>query len=53
MTVDAIVEWASSTSGWVNAPPEKQREIESEIRRLGAGHRGEVSIATEVVLAQL
>lgn len=51
MTVDAIVEWANSTSGWVNAPAEKQREIEAEIRRLGAGHGGEVSIATDVIVA--
>ncbi len=50
MTVDAIVEWASSTSGWVNAPAEKQREIEVEIRRLGAGHGGEVSIATDAIV---
>ncbi len=51
MTVDAIVEWASSTSGWVNAVPEKQQEIAAEIRRLGAGHGGEVSIATDVIVA--
>jgi ubiquinone/menaquinone biosynthesis C-methylase UbiE len=54
MTVEALVEWAGSTSGWVNAPREKQRELDAEIRRLGEGHAGEVSIATEViVLAQL
>ena len=50
MTIDAIVEWAGSTSGWVNAPAEKQREIEAEIRRLGEGHGGQVSIATDVIV---
>lgn len=54
LTVDTLVEWAGSTSGWVNASPEKQREIEAEIRRLGEGHIGDVSIATDVVIvAQL
>jgi ubiquinone/menaquinone biosynthesis C-methylase UbiE len=53
MTIDALVEWAGSTSGWVNATPEKQRAIESEIRRLGEGHAGEVSIATDVIVVQL
>ena len=51
MSVDALVDWAGSTSGWVNAPPAKRREIESEIRRLGDGHAGEVSIATDVIVA--
>ena len=50
MTVDAVVEWAGSTSGWVNAPREKQQEIEAEIRRLGESHGGEVSIATDVIV---
>lgn len=50
MTIEAIVEWAGSTSGWVNAPREKQREIESEIRRLEPAHPGEVSIVTDVVV---
>lgn len=54
MTVDAIIEWVGSTSGWVNASREKQRELEAEIRRLGEAHSGEVSIATDVVVvAQL
>jgi ubiquinone/menaquinone biosynthesis C-methylase UbiE len=54
MNVDALVEWAGSTSGWVNATAEKQRELDAEIRRLAEGHAGEVSIATEViVVAQL
>ncbi|MDX6479665.1 MAG: hypothetical protein QOG85_175 [Gaiellaceae bacterium] len=54
MTVDAVIEWAGSTSGWVNASREKQRELEAEIRRLGESHAGEVSIVTDVdVLAQL
>jgi ubiquinone/menaquinone biosynthesis C-methylase UbiE len=54
VSVDALVEWAGSTSGWINASPEKQREIEAEIRRLGEGHAGAVSIATDViVLTQL
>jgi ubiquinone/menaquinone biosynthesis C-methylase UbiE len=50
MTIDAIVEWAGSTSGWVNAPAEKQRELEMEIRRIGEEHGGEVSIATDVLV---
>jgi ubiquinone/menaquinone biosynthesis C-methylase UbiE len=53
MTIDALVEWAGSTSGWVNASAEKQREIEVEIRRFGEGHGSEVSIATDVIVAQL
>ncbi len=52
MTRDALVEWAGSTSGWVNAPPETQRELEAGIRRLGEDHAGQVSIATEVIVAQ-
>lgn len=52
MTIDAIVEWAASTSGWINAPVEKQRELEAEIRRLGEGHGGEVSIATDVIVGR-
>jgi ubiquinone/menaquinone biosynthesis C-methylase UbiE len=50
MTVDAIVEWAGSTSGFINAPPETQRRIVREIRRLAADYEGEVSIRTNVVL---
>ena len=45
MTIDAIVEWAGSTSGWVNARPRSSARSRSEIRRLGEGSRGEVSIA--------
>jgi len=53
-TVDEIIEWAGSTSGWVNASCEKQRELKAEIRQLGESHAGEVSIATDVdVVAQL
>jgi ubiquinone/menaquinone biosynthesis C-methylase UbiE len=50
MTVDAIVEWAGSTSGWVNAPREEQQRLEDQIRRLAEGYCGEVSIRTDVVL---
>ena len=32
MSVDQIVEWASSTSGWVNAPPDEQQRLEADIR---------------------
>jgi SAM-dependent methyltransferase len=52
MRVDAIVEWAGSTSGFVNAPREEQERIVREIRRLGEGHDGEVSVATEVFVGQ-
>jgi len=52
MTVDEIVEWVSSTSGWVNAPPNEQQRLEAEIRRLAEGYAGEVSIATTVVVVQ-
>lgn len=50
MTVDAIVEWASSTSGFINARREQQERIVREIRRLGADHTGWVSIRTDVQL---
>ena len=52
MTVDAIIEWAGSTSGFVNAARAEQERIAAEIRRLGEGHGGEASIATEVVVGQ-
>jgi len=50
LTVDAIVDWASSMSGWVNAPREEQGRIEREIRRLAEGYGGEVSIATLAIV---
>jgi ubiquinone/menaquinone biosynthesis C-methylase UbiE len=53
MTIDAIVEWAGSTSGWVNASRKKQRALEAEIRRLGEGYGGEVWIATDAVVAEV
>jgi ubiquinone/menaquinone biosynthesis C-methylase UbiE len=53
MTVEAIVEWAGSTSGFVNAPRGEQERIVREIHRLAKGYGGEVSIATEVFVGQL
>lgn len=50
MTVDAIVAWASSTSGFINARRDDQERIVREIRRLGADHAGWVSIRTDVQL---
>jgi ubiquinone/menaquinone biosynthesis C-methylase UbiE len=50
MTVDALVEWAASTSGFINAPREEQARIAREIRRLASGYAGEVLIRTDVVL---
>lgn len=50
LSVDRIVEWASSTSGWVNASPEEQERLEREIRRLAEGYEGEASIATLAVV---
>jgi ubiquinone/menaquinone biosynthesis C-methylase UbiE len=50
MSVDAIVEWASSTSGFVNARREEQERIASEIRILAADYSGSVSIRTDVQL---
>ncbi|HET7568905.1 MAG TPA: class I SAM-dependent methyltransferase [Gaiellaceae bacterium] len=50
--VEAIVEWAGSTSGFVNASPADRERIAAEIRRLGAGHDGLVSVATEVFVGQ-
>jgi SAM-dependent methyltransferase len=52
MSVDQIVEWASSTSGWLNAPREEQQRLEAEIRRLAESYAGEVSIATTVRVVQ-
>lgn len=52
MSVDTIVEWAGSTSGFVNASRDDRRRIEAEIRRLGADHDGRVSIATLVFVGQ-
>jgi SAM-dependent methyltransferase len=52
MTVDAIVEWAGSTSGFLNAPRAEQDRIVHEIHRLADGYGGEVSIATEVYVGQ-
>jgi len=51
MSADALVEWAGSTSGVVNASREDQTRIEQEIRRLAHGHDGAVSIRTDVVSA--
>jgi ubiquinone/menaquinone biosynthesis C-methylase UbiE len=53
MTVEAIVEWAGSTSGFVNASRAEQERIVREIRRLARGYGGEVSIATGVFVGQL
>jgi ubiquinone/menaquinone biosynthesis C-methylase UbiE len=53
MTVEAIVEWAGSTSGFVNAPPAEQERIVREIHGLADGYGGEVSVATEVFVGQL
>ena len=53
MPVEAIVEWAGSTSGFVNAPRTEQGRIVREIHRLADGYRGEVSIATEIFVGQL
>ena len=50
LTVDAIVEWAGSTSGWVNASRDEQSRLEHEIRWLAEDYAGEVSIRTDVVL---
>jgi ubiquinone/menaquinone biosynthesis C-methylase UbiE len=51
LSIDQIVGWASSTSGWVNSPREEQERLEREIRRLGEGYAGEVSIATTAIVA--
>ncbi len=51
MSPDALVEWAGSTSGVVNASREEQGRIEREIRRLAEGHDGAVSVRTDVVVA--
>jgi hypothetical protein len=53
MTVEAVVEWAGSTSGFVNAPRAEQDRIVGEIRRLAEGYGGEVSVVTEVFVGQL
>jgi ubiquinone/menaquinone biosynthesis C-methylase UbiE len=53
LTADALVEWAGSTSGFVNAPRTEQERIAGEIRRLAAAHEGEVVIATELSVGQL
>jgi SAM-dependent methyltransferase len=53
MTVEAIVEWAGSTSGFVNAARAEQERIVRDIRRLADGYGGEVSIGTEVFVGQL
>jgi SAM-dependent methyltransferase len=52
MSVDAIVEWAGSTSAVVTAARADQARIEAEIRTLGRGHDGVVSIRTDVVVAR-
>lgn len=52
LTVEAIVEWAGSTSGFVNAPREEQERIAAEIRRLAAGRQSSVSVATEAFVGQ-
>ena len=51
LSVDALVEWAGSTSGFVNATSEDQARIEREIRRLARDYDGTVSIRTDVVSA--
>ena len=50
LTVDAIVGWASSTSGFVNASREEQHRIEEEIGRLAEGYGGFVAISTLVIV---
>ncbi|HET7572118.1 MAG TPA: methyltransferase domain-containing protein [Gaiellaceae bacterium] len=52
MGAGALVEWAGSTSGVVNAPREEQERIEREIRRLAVGHDGVVSVGTEAFVAR-
>jgi ubiquinone/menaquinone biosynthesis C-methylase UbiE len=51
MSADAVVAWAGSTSGVINASPEVRAAIEEEIRRLARGHDGTVSIRTDAVVA--
>lgn len=51
MSVDALVEWAGSTSGVVNATRGDQARIEREIRRLARSYDGTVSVRTDVVSA--
>jgi SAM-dependent methyltransferase len=53
MTVEAIIEWAGSTSGFLNAPRVEQGGIVREIRRLAEGYGGEATVATEVFVGQL
>jgi ubiquinone/menaquinone biosynthesis C-methylase UbiE len=53
MTIEAIAEWAGSTSGFVNAPRLEQERIVREIHRLAEGYGGEVSIATGAFVGQL
>ena len=53
MTVEAIIDWAGSTSGFVNARRSEQERVVREIRELAEGYGGEVSIATEVFVGQL
>lgn len=52
LTVEAVVDWARTTSGFINAPGAEQERIEGEIRRLAAGHDGEVTVRTAVVVGR-
>lgn len=51
MTADALVEWAGSTSGVINASRDHQALIEAEIRRLAHAHDGDVSVLTDGAVA--
>lgn len=51
MSDDQLAAWVASTSRVIAAPGEEQIEIDREVRRLAAAHRGVATIRTYVVVA--
>jgi len=51
MSPNQLAAWVASTSRVISAPAEEQMEIDREVRRLAASHRGTVAIRTYVVAA--
>jgi ubiquinone/menaquinone biosynthesis C-methylase UbiE len=51
MSADELAAWVASTSRVISAPAEEQAEIDREVRRLAATHRGPVTIRTYAVAA--
>lgn len=52
MTIEMVLDWARTTSAFVNAPRAERERIEGEVMHLAAGYDGEVAIRTAVVVGR-